>query len=319
VGESDLTAFITGAAGFVGSHLADKLLALGHQVTGFDNFSTGRKEFLASALEHPSFRLIEGDLLDLETLSQAMADSDFVFHLAANADVRFGTQHPRKDLEQNTIGTWNVLEAMRACGARRIAFSSTGSVYGEPNVHPTPESCPFPIQTSLYGASKLAAEGLIQAYAEGFGFQAYIFRFVSLLGPRYSHGHLIDFYRQLRQHPDVLNVLGNGHQRKSYLYVGDCVQAILTAIEKASSKVNTFNLGTDEACEVNDSIGWMCEHLGLSPNLCYSGGERGWIGDSPYIFLDCKEIRDLGWRPTLSIQQAVVRTLQFLQESPWLA
>ena len=214
-----LTAFVTGAAGFVGSNLTDRLLALGHDVVGFDNFSTGRSEFLARALENRRFRLHRADLLDREALSAAMAGADFVYHLASNADVRFGTHHPRKDLEQNTIGTWNVLEAMRANNVRRIAFSSTGSVYGEPEVFPTPEECPFPVQTSLYGASKLAAEGLIEAYSEGFDMQAWIFRFVSLLGPRYSHGHIIDFYRQLREHPDVLNVLGDGHQRKSYLYV----------------------------------------------------------------------------------------------------
>jgi UDP-glucose 4-epimerase len=313
-----LTTFITGAAGFVGSHVADRLLALGHEVIGFDNFSTGREEFLRCALANPHFRLVRGDILDLESLSAAMKGADFVFHMAANADVRFGTQHPRKDLEQNTIGTWNVLEAMRTCGARRIAFASTGSVYGEPNVFPTPEHSPFPVQTSLYGASKLAAEGLIQAYCEGFDMQAYIFRFVSLLGPRYSHGHLIDFYRQLREHPETLNVLGNGHQRKSYLYVEDCIEAILVTIQKAADKVNIFNLGTDEVCEVNDSIGWMCEHLGLSPRLIYSGGERGWVGDNPFIYLDCSRIRALGWRPSLSIREAVLCTLKFLEDSPWL-
>ena len=313
-----MTAFITGAAGFVGSHLADRLLALGQDVIGFDNFSTGRTEFLACAMEHPRFLLHRADLLDLDALTTAMKGADFVYHLAANADVRFGTEHPRRDLEQNTIGTWNVLEAMRANKVRRIAFSSTGSVYGEPNVFPTPEDCPFPVQTSLYAASKLAAEGLIEAYCEGFGMQAWIFRFVSLLGPRYSHGHVIDFYRQLREHPDVLNVLGNGHQRKSYLYVGDCIEAIITATGRASEKVNIFNLGTDESCEVNDSISWICRHLGLKPRLEYSGGERGWIGDSPFIFLDCNKIRSLQWRPTLTIEQAIVRTVDFLRESPWL-
>jgi UDP-glucose 4-epimerase len=307
--------FITGAAGFVGSNLTDRLLALGHDVVGFDNFSTGRAEFLAGALENPRFRLHRADVLDLEALSAAMTGADFVYHLASNADVRFGTSHPRKDLEQNTIGTWNVLEAMRVNKIRRIAFSSTGSIYGEPEIFPTPETCPLPVQTSLYGASKLAAEGLIQAYCAGFDMQAWIFRFVSLLGPRYSHGHVIDFYRQLQQHPDVLNVLGDGHQRKSYLYLGDCIDAMLLATREASEKVNIFNLGTDQACEVNDSIGWICEHLRVTPRLIYSGGERGWVGDSPFILLDCSRIRALGWRPTLSIQQAVVRTLEFLVEA----
>jgi UDP-glucose 4-epimerase len=313
-----LTAFITGAAGFVGSHLTDRLLALGHDVVGFDNFSTGRIQFLARALENPHFRLHRADLLDLEALSAAIAGADFVYHFASNADVRFGTRHPRKDLEQNTIATWNVLEAMRTNHVRRIAFASSGSVYGEPDVFPTPEGCPFPIQTSLYGAAKLAAEGFIQAYSEGFGVQAWIFRLVSLLGPRYSHGHIIDFYRQLREHPEVLNVLGDGHQRKSYLYIGDCIEAILIATQQASGKVNVFNLGTDHACEVNDSIGWICEHLDVRPTLMHSGGKRGWIGDSPFILLDCDRIRSLGWRPTLSIQQAVVGTVKFLQDNPWL-
>ena len=305
---------VTGAAGFIGSNMVDRLLSAGYSVIGFDNFSTGQRQFLESALSHPQFILQEADLLDRARLAQAMSGVELVIHLAANADVRFGTEHPRKDLEQNTIATWNVLEAMREQGCRRIAFSSTGSVYGEPDIFPTPETCPFPIQTSLYGASKLAAEGLIQAYCEGFGMQAYIFRFVSILGERYSHGHVFDFYRQLAAHPDRLHVLGNGHQRKSYLYVQDCIDAILLALEKADAKVNIFNLGTDEYCKVNDSIGWICEHLGLHPKLTYSGGERGWIGDSPFILLDCSRIRALGWRPRLTIKQAVLATIKFVSE-----
>ena len=218
-------------------------------------------------MAHPQFTFRQADLLDRKSLAEAMEGAELVVHFAANADVRFGTEHPRKDLDQNTIATWNVLEAMREQGCKRIVFSSTGSVYGEPEIFPTPETCPFPVQTSLYGASKLAAEGLIQAYCEGFGLQGYIFRFVSILGERYSHGHVFDFYRQLSEHPEHLHVLGNGHQRKSYLYVQDCIDAILTALEKADGKVNIFNLGTDEYCEVNDSIGWICEHLGLHPKL----------------------------------------------------
>lgn len=309
---------VTGAAGFIGSHLVDRLLALGHHVTGYDNFSTGQPKFLQDALASPRFRLVRADILNQATLEEAMAGADFVFHMAANADVRFGTQHPWKDLEQNTIGTWRVLEAMRKQGVRRIGFASTGSIYGEPEIFPTPENCPFPVQTSLYGASKLAAEGFIEAYAEGFGFQAWIFRFVSILGERYSHGHVFDFYKQLREHPDELHVLGNGRQRKSYLYVHDCVDAMLLAIEKAQGKVNIFNLGTDEYCEVNDSIRWITEHLGLRPRLIYSGGDRGWVGDNPFIFLDCSKMRALGWRPRLSIREAVIRTVDYLVANPFL-
>jgi len=241
-----------------------------------------------------------------------------VFHLAANADVRFGTECPDRDLQQNTIATFNVLEAMRAGGVKRVVFSSTGSVYGEPAVFPTPEDAPFPVQTSLYGASKLAGESLIQAYCEGFGFQGFIFRFVSILGERYSHGHVFDFYQQLREHPAELHVLGNGLQRKSYLYVGDCLDAIFCALERAEARVNIFNLGTDEYCQVNDSIGWITSELDLTPALSYAGGERGWIGDSPFIFLDCAKIRGFGWRPTLSIREGIIRTLDYLRTNPWL-
>ena len=303
---------VTGAAGFIGSHMVDRLLAAGHSVIGFDNFSTGQRRFLHGALANSRFVLREADLLDRPALSAAMHGIDLVVHLAANADVRFGTQHPRKDLDQNTIATWNVLETMREQGCMRIVFSSTGSIYGEPEIFPTPETCPFPIQTSLYGASKLAAEGLIQAYCEGFRMQAYIFRFVSILGERYSHGHVFDFYRQLSEHPDHLHVLGNGHQKKSYLYVQDCIDAILTALDRADKKVNIFNLGTDEYCEVNDSIGWICSYLGLHPKIAYAGGERGWIGDSPFILLDCSKIRSLGWRPKFSIREAVLATIKYV-------
>ena len=304
--------FVTGAAGFIGSNMVDRLLATGHTVVGFDNMSTGQQRFLQGALANPQFSLVQADLLDRTNLAKAMQGADLVIHFAANADVRFGTDHPRKDLDQNTIATWNVLEAMREQGCKRIVFSSTGSVYGEPEIFPTSETCPFPVQTSLYGASKLAAEGLIQAYCEGFGIQGYIFRFVSILGERYTHGHVFDFYQQLAQHPDRLHVLGNGHQRKSYLYVQDCIEAILTALERANGKVNIFNLGTDEYCEVNDSIAWICEYLNLAPKLTYGGGERGWIGDSPFILLDCSRIRALGWKPRLTIKEAVLRTIKFV-------
>jgi len=310
--------FVTGGAGFIGSNLVDRLLQLGHEVVAYDNLSTGCRRFLETAEQSPRFRLVEGDTQDTAALGAAMRGAEIVFHLAANADVRFGTEHPRRDLEQNTIATFNVLEAMRANGVKRIAFSSTGSVYGEPEVFPTPENAPFPVQTSLYAASKLAGEGLLAAYSAGFGFQAYIFRFVSILGERYSHGHVFDFYKQLLAHPDALRVLGDGKQRKSYLYVQDCIDAILLALDKAQAPVNLFNLGTAEFCEVNNSIGWICGHLQLKPQLNYTGGTRGWIGDSPFIFLDCQKMRTLGWQPKLRIQDGIVRTVDYLRANPWL-
>jgi len=310
--------FVTGCAGFIGSTLTDRLLADGHDVVGFDNFSTGQSEFLERATANPRFQLVTGDVLDIDAMTHAMRRSDAVFHLAANADVRHGTEHPGRDLEQNVVATHHVLEAMRMNGTRRVVFSSTGAVYGEASVFPTPEDCPFPVQTSLYAASKAAAEGFISAYCSGFGFQATILRFVSILGERYTHGYVFDFYRKLRMDPSEIEVLGNGKQRKSYLYVQDCVNAIMVALEKADRPVNIFNLGTDEYCTVDESLDWICAEFGARPIRRYTGGERGWVGDSPFIFLDCSRIRGLGWRPQLSIRESVLRTLTYLRSHEWL-
>jgi UDP-glucose 4-epimerase len=317
------TVFVTGASGFIGSNLVDALLASGKTVIGWDNYSTGRPEFLQNAKKHPAFTLVEGDNLDQTALTRAMRGCDFVFHLAANADVRFGVEHPGKDFEQNTRATFHVLEAIRSNGIREMGFSSTGSVYGEAQTIPTPEDCPFPVQTSLYGASKVAGEGMIQAYCEGFGMHAYIFRFVSILGPRYTHGHIIDFYKQLLDHPALLKVLGDGTQRKSYLHVDDCVRAILhvtgqEAALQAKHRVAIFNLGTDEYCTVRDSIGWICGKLGLTPSLQFSGGDRGWIGDNPFIYLDTRKVREQGWAPQMSIQKSVEATVDWLKANEWV-
>jgi UDP-glucose 4-epimerase len=311
-------AFVTGGAGFIGSSLVDRLLAEGHTVLAYDNFSTGQRSFLVSAAANPAFTLIEGDLLDTKRLNASLRDVDAVYHLAANADVRFGPDHPAKDLEQNTIATFNVLEAMRVNGVKRLAFSSTGSVYGEAQVFPTPEDAPFPLQTSLYGASKLACEGLIAAYGAAFGFEGCIFRFVSILGERYTHGHVFDFYRSLKNDPTTLRVLGDGSQRKSYLYIGDCLSAMLVGMEQTRGAIQVFNLGTDHYCRVVDSIGWITEQLGVTPRLEFTGGDRGWVGDNPFIFLDCTKIRRLGWAPKLTIRHGVERTLNFLRQNPQL-
>jgi UDP-glucose 4-epimerase len=313
---------VTGGAGFIGSHVVDQLIARGAaKVTVIDNFSTGFRELVSKA---PQANLVEGDLLDQAMLARAIPGHDMVFHLAANADVKDGLLHPRKDVEQNVIATQNVLEAMRAAGVKKIAFSSTGSAYGESEVIPTPENAPFPIQTSLYGASKVAAEGLLTAYAWGYGFETWIYRFVSMLGPRYSHGHVIDFWRKLKKDPTQLEVLGDGHQRKSYLHVLDCVDAMLLTVEKAEkaatgADIRIYNIGHDEWIEVNDSIKIICRTMGLSPTLKYGGGTRGWVGDSPRILLDATKLRALGWKPRKSIEACVVETLEFLEVNPYLA
>lgn len=310
---------ITGGAGFIGSNLADRLHADGVEVVIVDDFRTGRREFVEELLSDPGVSLHEGDVLDRRLLERALDGCDWVLHMQANADVRHGLEHPRRDLEQNTVATAAVLEAMRAARVSKIAFASSGSVYGEPEVFPTPEDAPFPIQTSLYGASKLACEGLIGAYAHGFGFTGLAFRFVSVLGERYTHGHVHDFYRALKRDPTRLRVLGDGRQEKSYLYVGDCIEAMLLAAAQHANRpgeLAVYNLGTDETIIVDDSIRVICEHLGVHPELEHSGGRRGWAGDSPLIYLDCTRIRALGWAPTLSIREAILRTLRWIDANP---
>ena len=309
---------VTGGAGFVGSHVVDAALDRGaKRVTVVDNFSTGFRELVR---KDDRVVLAEGDLLDQPLLDKTFEGHDFVFHIAANADVKDGLKHPRKDVEQNIVATQNVLEAMRKHGIKHVAFTSTGSTYGESDVFPTPETAPFPIQTSLYGTSKVAAEGLCTSYALGYGMTAHIFRLVSMLGPRYSHGHVIDFWRRLRKDPTKLEVLGDGHQKKSYLHVLDCVGGMFLVCEKApaSEPIHIYNVGHHEWIEVNDSIRIICDQMKVKPTLSYSGGIRGWIGDSPKILLDNAKLRAFGWKPTKTIEEAIRETLAFLDANPYL-
>ena len=310
--------FVTGGAGFIGSNLVERLLKNGHEVIAFDNFSTGFKEFTKNAMEFSSYELIIGDILNFEKLAQSIDGCDFVFHLAANADVRYGLSHPKKDLEQNTIGTFNVLEAMRLKNISNIAFSSTGSVYGECEIFPTPENAPFPIQTSLYAASKLAGEALISSYCEGFEIKSWIFRFVSILGERYTHGHVFDFYKSLTDNSEKLQVLGDGTQQKSYLYIQDCIDAMLLGIEKTSERVNIINLGYPDYIKLKDSVSTICKHLDVRPELVFSGGKRGWVGDNPFIFLDTQKLNTLGWRPDYDIEDGIIKTIEWLKENEWV-
>ena len=308
------TVVVTGGAGFIGSHMVDSLLAAGAKVRVIDDLSTGFREFL-----NPHAELCEASLLDYGKVERVFAGADLVFHFAANADVRHGLEHPRRDIEQNLLATQNVLEAMRAHAVSRIAFSSTGAVYGDAELYPTPEAAPFPVQTSLYGASKVAAEGLLTAYAHGYGFSVYIYRFVSMLGPRYTHGHVFDFWCKLQRDPTRLEVLGNVRQRKSYLHVKDCVSAMLLGIERASSRISLLNIGHSEWLEVSESVSLICEHLRLSPTLSFTGGDRGWVGDSPKILLDTTRLRSLGWAPSVSLRDAIIDTLLFLEANPYCA
>jgi UDP-glucose 4-epimerase len=309
---------VTGGAGFIGSNLTDALGRDGHRVRVVDNLSTGFELNLVQAREQSDVELVRCDLFaEPDRLPELVEGADAVVHLAANADVRFGWDAPRRDLEQNVIATHNVLEAMRVTGVRRILFSSTGSVYGAARTIPTPEDAPFPVQTSLYGASKAAAEGAIAAYAEAGIVSATVFRFVSVLGPRYSHGHVIDFVRQLRAHPDHLVVLGDGSQRKSYLHVDDCVAAVAARLEH-DPRFEVLNLGVDDYCTVNASVGWICRRLGLSPKVEYQGGDRGWVGDNPFIYLDTTRMRSTGWQPAFGIRASVESTVDDLLANEWI-
>jgi len=312
---SGKNALVTGGAGFIGSHVVDALVDAGANVTLVDDLSTGFAAFV-----NPKARFEKLDLLDMAALTRAMKGQEIVFHLAANADIKDGLLHPRKDVEQNVVATQNVLEAMRENGVSKIAFSSTGSVYGEPSVFPTPEDAPFPVQTSLYAASKVCGEGLLSAYAGGYGFTAWIFRFVSILGPRYTHGHVFDFWRKLTADPTRLPILGDGKQLKSYCHVEDCVAGIFTAIAKSTSetRVHIHNIGRPDMLEVNQSVAWICEALGLTPKLEYSGGTRGWVGDSPKILLATDRLRALGWEPRHSLKDSVLATLAFLEANPFV-
>lgn len=306
--------FITGGAGFIGSNLARCLVKeRGCQVTVYDNMRTGSSSNLEEVSRDPLFHFIKGDILDLPTLTEAMREADTVFHLAANADVRGGVDNRSVDLEQNTVGTWNVLKACQDNGVRRFFFASSATVYGEPEVFPTPESVPL-IQTSLYGASKLAGEAMAQAFSEYDDLQVVIFRFVSWTGPHYSHGVVRDFCGKLRETPGRLFILGDGTQRKSFLDVRDGIRGLLHAADHGTGRVQIYNVGHDEWLNVNDVARIVVDALGLRDvRFEYSGGERGWKGDSPFVLLDTSRLKALGWAPAISIEQSIRDTVASLR------
>lgn len=314
-----MKAIVTGGAGFIGSTIADRLLKEGYSVTVIDNFRTGQETFVAHNLKNPKYTLVREDLLNFEKILPYFKDAEIVFHIAANADVRHGLEDTRRDLEQNTIVTYNVLEAARKNHVKKFVFSSTGSIYGEPDTFPTPETYKIPIQTSFYGASKMACEGLIQAFAEGFPMKGYIFRFVSTMGERYTHGAVFDFMKQLRKDPTTLHILGNGKQKKSYIYIGDLVDAIFHIFSTQQEKINIYNLGTDEFVDVNFIAQTVFEELKLkSVKITYGGGERGWVGDSPFIYLDISKLQKAGYTPKTSIEKSIIHTVKYLNTNQFL-
>ena len=308
------TIMVVGGAGFIGSHIVDHLIHLEANVIVYDNLSTGNPYYIKHQAEN--IRFIKGDILETAKLTKAMEGVAVVFHLAANADVRGGIENTRIDLEQNVLGTHSVLEAMKNQQVRKIAFSSSATVYGEPDVFPTPENYEL-IQTSVYGASKLAGEAYIEAYCEYYDMQSFIFRFVSWIGERYSHGVIYDFVKKLQNNPNQLEILGNGLQKKSYLYVKDGVTGIFKAMEVFKKKKNIFNLGHTDYIPVTDLAGIVIDEMGLkNVEFRFTGGDRGWIGDSPLVSLDVSKLNNNGWRAETSLEEGIRRTTRYLLDNP---
>ena len=310
---------VTGGAGYIGSNLVDALEAAGHEVVVVDDFSTGSERFLCNFSGELHRVNLTDESLDLRPIFD---EADTVYHMAANADVRFGWNDTRRDLQQNVVATLRVAEAAAAVGVNDVVFSSTGSVYGEAAQIPTPENTGFPDQTSLYGASKVAAEGYLGAFAANGAFRVTVFRFVSVLGPRYTHGHVIDFVRQLTADPENLTVLGNGTQRKSYMHVTDCVRGVqrlraTNSVSGAGKPFGVFNLGCPQYCTVLDSIGWITARMGVDPDLHLGDGDRGWVGDNPFIFLDVAKAEKEGWVPHRGIRESVEETVDWILANQW--
>jgi len=310
-----MRAFVTGGAGFIGSHLVDRLIAEGNFVSVFDDLSSGQKEFIEQHFGKECFKLVEADLLDLDKVKEAIAGHDVVFHLAANPDARLGIENTALDLKQETIATYNVLEAMRVNKIKKIVFTSSGTIYGETPVIPLPENYGplFPI--SLYGAAKLACEALISAYCHTFNMQAWILRLANIVGKRATHGVIYDFINKLRQNPSELEILGDGSQCKPYLHVDDCVDGILFSFRNSHGKVNVFNLGCSTTTDVTTIAKFVVNELGLNNvQFKYTGGDRGWLGDVPQVRLDVRKLNSLGWKANYSSDEAVKRAIRDILE-----
>ncbi len=304
---------VTGGAGFIGSNLVDRLLEKGNKVTVFDNFSSGKMEFIEQHLEDPNFSLVKGDLLDPEAIESACENADMVCHVAANPDVKLGASDTKVHLDQNILATYNLLEAMRKGSAKKIAFTSTSTVYGEAKIMPTPEDYGPLIPISLYGASKLACEALITSYSHTFDMQAWIFRFANIVGPRSTHGITVDFIKKLKENSHKLEILGDGKQEKSYLHVSECVNAILFAIEKSKEEVNIFNIGSEDTISATGIGKVIVEEMGLSDvEFTYTGGSRGWKGDVPRMRLGIEKLKDIGWKPAYTSEKSIRDTAKVL-------
>jgi UDP-glucose 4-epimerase len=306
---------VTGGAGFIGSNMVDALIKEGNEVVVYDNLSSGKKLFIKQHIGNKKFKLVVGDVLDTKKLSRAMQGVDFVFHFAAHADVREGFTNHFIDHEQNLEATQSVLEAMVKNGVKRMAFSSTSSVYGDATVHPTPEGYPFE-PTSLYGATKASAESYIRTYASYYDWQVYIYRFVSFVGERYTHGIIYDVLKKVKKDPLVLELMSDGTPQKSSIYVGDGVAAMLLIIKKLKEQVNIVNLGHDDVLTVDQIVDTILDAGKITIKKKYLGGKRGWKGDNNFVHLDNKKLKSLGWKPKLSFREGIKKTVEYLQSNP---
>jgi len=308
----------TGGSGFIGSHLVERLLSRGDEVIIYDNLSSGKAEFLDAERQNPGLEIFIGDLLEKEKLWTKLKGVDFVFHLAANPDIRSGLQNTALDLEQNTLATYNVLEGMRRADVPGIALASSSTVYGRARKIPTPEDYGPLLPESLYGASKLACEALVSSFSSLFGMRAYVFRFANIVGARATHGVLVDFLNKLRRDPARLEVLGDGEQRKSFLKVEECIDGMLFAMRNLKEKVNVLNLGSNDQVSVGEIARMALEVTGVkAAEIRFKGGRSGWVGDIPEMLLDVSKMDRLGWRAKRTSAQAVHEAFQELLPMYW--
>ena len=305
--------FVSGGAGFIGSHLCERFLKDGHFVTAFDNLVLGKQALIQPFESDPSFRFIKADLLDLDRLKSELKGHDLVVHMAANSDISQGAARTDIDMNNGTIATYNVLESMRVCGLTKILFASTSAIYGEASVKPTPESYGPLMPISFYGASKLACEAMISAFSHNCGIQAWVYRFANIVGSHATHGAIYDFVNRLKQNPACLEVLGNGTQRKSYLHVTDCVSGMLFGFENSKLDYQCFNLASEGVSQVRfiaeEVASEMSKAVSVKTAVKYGEGDRGWVGDVPYTFLDGSRLASLGWQPKMKSDEAVRRAI----------
>ncbi len=302
---------VTGGAGFIGSHVVERLIKNGNEITVLDNLSSGKEQFIAKYINNPNCKLHKVSLLH-DALDEYFKSVDQVWHLAANSDVRLGIENPLIDFEQNVVATLNVLEAMRRNNGSKMIFTSSSSVYGEPSIIPTPENYSPLVPVSLYGASKLSSEALIASYCHSFGINASIFRLANIIGSKLTHGVIYDFINKLHKNPNELEILGDGNQTKSYLHVEDCVSAMLIGSKHSRSPVDIFNLGSPDTISVKEIAEILCSHMHLAPKFNFVGGKKGWKGDVATMQLDISKILKLGWKPEYNSKGAIEKTVESL-------